>query len=162
MFVLLLWIIVGVKHLRGLKHDIFEHWEIVDEKLRKRTDLVPMLIETVRGYKDHESTEKLIRDRMTAAREYGAGGRKIEYEHDLTRQINKVVDLGRIYKDLAKDTNFLEVRKEIDDLEKGIESETKAYNEIVRRYNNHRKFIFLRPLSAAFGLKMENIFEFEI
>lgn len=161
---LVLWVIVGVRHLLGLRQRIREEWEVLDESLRKRHDMLPNLIETVRGFTaDRESLlQDMIDKRMRAAREHGAGGKKIEYEHDLSKVIDKVIDLGRSFQELSKDTNFLELRKEIEDLEGHIEEKSKNYNEMVRYYNRHRSGILLRPLAVIWGLKAENIFEVEI
>lgn len=161
---LVLWVIVGVRHLKGLEAKIRDEWEVVDEGLRKRHDMLPNLIETVRRFSaDQESLmQAMIDERAKAAREYRAGAKKIEYEHDLSKTIDKVIDLGKSVAELSKDTNFLELRKEIDDLEQNIEDKSKVYNEMVRYYNRHRRSVFLRPLAAAAGLKVENIFEVEI
>ncbi len=162
--VLVLWVIVGVRHLLGLRLRIREEWEVVDESLRKRHDMLPNLIETVRGYaSDQESLlQDMIDKRMHAAKSYGASGKKIEHEHDLSKVIDKVLGLGKGVQELSKDTNFLGLRKEIDDLEKIIEGKSKNYNGMVRYYNKHRSWILLRPLAAIWGLKAENIFEVEI
>lgn len=161
---LVLWVIVGVRHLRGLRRGIREEWEILDEGLRKRHDILPNLIETVSRFStDQESLlQKMIDERAKAAREYGTGGKKIEYEHYLSKTIDKVIDLGRSVVELSKDTNFLELRKEINDLEQNIEQKSKKYNGMVRYYNRHRSWILLWPLAAIFRFGVENIFEIEI
>ncbi|MFH1284712.1 MAG: LemA family protein [Candidatus Peregrinibacteria bacterium] len=162
--ILLLWIIVGVRNFKRLKREIKGQWEIVDEGLRKRHDLLPNLIETVREYdKGHEELlERMIKERTRAAKEYNPGAEKIEYEHDLSATIDEVIALGKGVKDLGTDTNFLELRKEIDGIEQNIIAQTKKYNEMVRAYNKQRNLIFLRPLAAIFGFEVMNIFEVEV
>lgn len=161
---LVLWIIVGVRHLRGLRRGIRDEWEVVDEGLRKRHDMLPNLIETVRRFAtDQESLlQAMIDERANAARKYGTSAKKIEYEHDLSKTIDKVIALGRSVAELSKDTNFLELRKEINDLEQNIEQKSKKYNGMVRYYNRHRSWLLLRPLAAIFGFGVKNIFEVEI
>ncbi len=161
---LVLWVIVGVRHLRGLRRGIREEWEILDEGLRKRHDMLPNLIETVRRFAtDQEGLlQKMIDERVKAAREYGTGGRKIEYEHYLSKTIDKVFDLRKGSAELSRDTNFLELRKEINDLEQNIEEKSKKYNRMIRYHNRHRSWILLRPLAAVFGFGVENIFEVEM
>jgi len=162
-FILLLWIVVGVRHLVTLKKEIRDKWEMVDEKLRKRQDIVPLLIETVRDYTDQQEglIEDLIVARRLAAKEYNPGEQKIEYEYDLTTYINKMIDLEKNYDDLSKDTIFLGLKKQIDDLENSIEQSSREYNEFVRKYNSSRNFALLRPLAAVFNYKVEDIFEVE-
>jgi LemA protein len=162
--ILLLWVIVGVRHLKHLKQSIADEWENLDERLRKRHNLLPNLIETVRKFVNDKAPllERMITERLKAANEYSPGAKKIEFEHDLSKTIDEVIGLRRESADLAIDTNFLELRKEIDDLEKNISEKEKKYNEMVRSYNKHRKTISLRPLAGIFGFGVENIFEVEI
>ena len=161
--ILLLWIVVGVRHLKHLKKDVYDQWELVDQNLRKRQDLVPNLIETVRMYdqSQEELIERFIKERQTAARLYIPGAKKIEYEHDLSITINKIMDLCKENHELARDTNFLEIRKEINDLEENAIEKTNQHNKMVRSYNNHRKSLLLLPLATVFGYDQLNIFEVE-
>lgn len=168
--ILLLWLVVGFRHLKHLKLAVKDQWEFVDEDLRKRQSLVPNLIETVRIYDQtrEELIEKVIAIRYKAAKEYNPGARKIEYEHDLSTAINELIDLGSGSggsaggnTNLSSDTNFLELKKEIDDLEKNIEERTGKYNAMVRYYNTHRRILFLQPLAGLFRFGVEDIFEVE-
>lgn len=162
--IFLLWIIVGTRYLQNLRHGIREQWDFIDESLRKRHDLIPNLVETIRWYlqNQEELIGKFVVDRSLAAKEYFPGPKKIELEHELSMTINKAIDLGNMNKELASDTNFLELRTEIDDLEKNIEEKTKKYNEMARYYNRHREIILLLPLALIFRFKRENIFEVEV
>jgi len=162
-FLLLMWGIVGYRHLSHLRREIFGQWEVLDEGLRKRHDLLPNLIETVRVHASKvELFQKLIDERSLAMREYRPGAKKIEYEHDLSKRIDEVFSLGSENGELSKDTGFLELHKEIDDLEQNIEEKSKRYNKMVREYNSHRKYAILKPLAGVFGFKVANIFEVEI
>ncbi len=164
LFLLFLWAIVGVRHLKYLKNGVKEQWELIDERLRKRHNLIPNLIETVRVYiQDQEVLfEKLIIDRMNAAKEYSPDLKKIEHEHELTATIKQVVNLGGGVEGLAKDTNFLELTKEIEDIGKDVELKVGKYNEMVRYYNRHRNMILLMPVAAVFKFGVMNIFEVEV
>lgn len=161
---LVLWIIVGARHIKNLRFLVLEQWELVDEGLRKRQDLLPNLIETVRVYKadQEELIETVIKDRIKAAKEYGVSAIKIEYENDLSSDIKKLFALADTDTNLVSDTNFLELRTEIDDLEQNIDDRSNQYNEMVRGYNKSRRSILLRPLAALSRLNSLNIFEFEV
>lgn len=163
-FLLILWMVVGVRHLSQLKAAIDEQWEVVDERLRKRHNLLPALIETVRVYNlgKEQLEEQMIAERIKAAKEYFPGGKKIEYEHDLSTTINAMLALGKENHELGKDIYFLELKKNINDVEEEIEVRAKKYNEMVRYYNKHRTAIYLIPLAAIFSFKVINIFEMEI
>lgn len=154
---------MAFRHLKHLKLAILEEWELVDESLRKRHDLLPNLVETVRIYSQQkeELLEKLILERQVAAKERGAQLTKIEAEHILSGRIDKILAMGKEISELGKDTNFLELKTEIDDLEQAIEMKVNKYNGMVRYYNGHRKIILLLPIAAIFGFGNVNIFEFE-
>ncbi|MBI5754243.1 LemA family protein [Candidatus Peregrinibacteria bacterium] len=162
-FLAVLWSVVAVRHLKSLKKQVYEQWELIDEQLRKRQSVLPNLIETVRIFaKDKEELlEKMIVARMKAAKEYSRGVEKIEYEHDLSMVINEVVALEKENADLAKDTNFLELKTEIGELGNDLEEEVKRYNEMVRYYNGHRNMAVLRPIASVYKFGILNIFEVE-
>jgi len=159
-----MWLIIGKKHLQHMQKTTNDEWEMVSERLKKRQSLVPNLVETVRMFHQgqDEMLETLIAMRIRAAKEYLPGAKKIECEYDLSKSINRVVDLGRSVKELSQDTNFLELRTEINDLEKEIEERSNTYNKLVRKYNRVRKKWWLNVISSMFGFKVYNIFEVEV
>lgn len=159
----LLWIVVGVRHFRYLKRELDAQWELIDESLRKRYDLIPNLIETVRKFTaaEEELVERVIKCRHKVAGKVSKDMDRIVTEHEFTFDINDLINLAPKYPDMARDTNYLELRKEIDDLEKNIEEKTARYNEMVRFYNNHRKAVILAPIAIFGGFGMESIFEAE-
>lgn len=160
---LLLWLIIGAKHIKHLRGEVLQQWELVDEGLRKRQDLVPNLIETVKVFvPDQEQLlEQVIQERQRAAREYQPGAGKIEFEHDLSMSIGKIFDMRKESKELATDTNFLELKKEISDLVQNAQEKTAKYNEMVRYYNKHRKSFLLGPIAKVFKYGNLDIFEVE-
>lgn len=160
---LLLWLIIGIRHLKHLRGEITQQWELVDEGLRKRQDLIPNLLETVLVFVPTEEKllDQVIQERQRAAREYMPGIRKIEFEHDLSSSIGKIFDMRKSSRDLATDTNFLELRKEISDLSENVHEKTKKYNEMVRYYNKHRKSFLLNPIARVFKYGNLDIFEIE-
>lgn len=162
--IVLLWIVVGIRHLKTLHHETGLKWELIDKDLRKRQNLVPLLVETVREYfPDKEDLiEKVIAMRMKAAKEYHVNLKKIEYEHDLTAAINWLFDLKKASVELKQDVYFQELKREIDHLEKEIAGGVDDYNKVVRLHNNHRKSFILYPLAAAMKYRPVDIFEFEL
>lgn len=162
-FILLLWGIAGVRHFSHLRKSIFAQWKVVNSGLKKRQDMIPLLIEILKSYKKDQNVliETLIGQRMKAAREYKLGAAKIEYEHDLSRSINRVFFLAMIVQDLLKDTAFLEIRSDINRLEDKIDEDSNEYNRLVMTYNSNLNIFFLRPISAIFRFGMMDIFEFE-
>jgi hypothetical protein len=165
-FLLLLWFAVGVRHLKLLKKTLDGSWEFVDEKIRKRVDIVPLLIELARRHSgdDRKLTElvdRLIVARDTARLLYFAGGDKTEKEYDLSKAAQTLIKYGKENDAISRDTYFLELKKEFNDLNSDIENRSKEYNETVRKINSHRKIFVLAPLSLVMRIKEALIFEFE-
>ena len=137
-------------------------WEMLDENLRKRHSLIPILVET---FRQHEQNEKLVAQlvahRLRAAKEYGIGAKKIEYEHDLSHSLNIFFELGRKHSLLSKDTAFLSLDHEVASLESMMQEQSKGYNDLVRLYNRNMNSFFLFLIAKMFGYKRANIFDIE-
>lgn len=148
-FLLLLWAIVGVRHLRFLNGEVLQRREKVFLLLRRRQDLVPNLIETLRQHDQsrNELVQSLIDARAMAIKE-GMDGR-FENERALKVLIDKVLILDGAVAGLGRDTNFLELKREISELAGSIEITMLEYDKKLERFNRHRRMILLRPLAAV-------------
>ncbi|MBD3330683.1 hypothetical protein GF354_04100 [Candidatus Peregrinibacteria bacterium] len=164
LFLIVIWSTTGIRHFYHLGNLIDKQWNRVNNNLRKRHDLIPNLIETMRNYKsDSEDISKsLIKARIKAIKDYCPCMNKVIYEHEISTLINKIVFLSIVVPSLRKDTNFMELRTEIDGIENKINMETNKYNELIRKYNRHRNKWYLKPISYVFGFDLEKIFEFEM
>lgn len=156
LFLLILWTAVAVRHLKLLKKNLAADWEFVDEKIRKRSDVIPFLAEIV-----GKKPEGLIMVRDEARRIYFANGEKTEKEHDLSKEIGNFLKEAEKNPELLKNSYFLEGKKEIEDLNRDIENRAKQYNETVRRFNSERKFFLLVPFALVMKVRQALIFEFE-
>ena len=161
-FILILWTIISYRHLSFLRKSILGKWEKIDDDLRKRNDLIPNLIETFRKFfSDKEGLiEELIKARQSACKEYFLGIKKIEYEYNVSKKIVEIFRIADNSGEMIKDTNFLELKKEIFDLNQNIENISKLYNDMVRVYNKHRALPVLKLVAVIFGFKRIDIFEF--
>ncbi len=159
-FILALWVIVGVRHLNGLKMHIENQWENVELKIRKRQDLIPLLVESFRAHaKGHEVLiEQLIAERAIASKESTPSANRIAYEHDISATLEKLFDIANENPEVLKDTVFLEAKSEITSIFDDANNEVKKYNYIIREYNLHRDFLVLKPISRVFGYDVLNIF----
>lgn len=149
-FLLLMWVIVGVRHLRMMRVEISRQLEKIDVVLRGRRDLVPNLIETLWRYdrSRNELISRLIDVRGKAAKA-AIFVEKTGYERDLRAGIEKLTCLGAAVAGLGKDTNFLELKREIEEMENEIVTRTGVYNKNVQRFNFHRRLFFLWPLAVV-------------
>ncbi len=134
--VALLWVIKvynGLVRLSNLKN---EAWSGVDVQLKRRFDLVPNLVETVKGYAKHEEAtlEKVIaaRGAITSAPTQDA---RIEAENHLTSTLRSLFAVAESYPDLKANQNFTELQRELSSLENEIQMARRYYNGTVREYN---------------------------
>ena len=162
-FVLMLWVIMVLVFLRSLTKDVDANWQKINQVLKKRQDLVPLVVEIVRKYTEKQEVliQKLIDDRMKSAKELDANARKIEYENDLSKSLYRVVDLGKLSEALDHDLIFLSAKRDIAVSEKAIKLFQEDYNRKVRKFNGWRNFFLFRPIAFIFAIKESSIFEFE-
>lgn len=156
LFLIILWTVVAVRHLKLLKKNLAADWEFVDEKIRKRSDVLPFLMEVV-----GKRPEGLIKARDEARRVYFVSGEKTEKEHELSKTLESFLKEASLNSELLKNSYFLEVRNEIEDLNRDIENRAKQYNETVRRFNSEVKFFLLAPFALVMRVHQVLIFEFE-
>ncbi|MFA6991772.1 MAG: LemA family protein [Candidatus Gracilibacteria bacterium] len=161
--IILLWITIAVHHLKNLQKGIEEEWWVLYEMLTKKSDLIPNIIETVRMYdkSKEEQIKPLIEVRAKYNKEYFPLPQKIEYELDLNKLLKDFIEDAGKGREIATDTNFLEIKKEIYDVSENIEEKTNLFNKMVRYYNDHRDFPLIRPVAKLFKYNRLNIFETE-
>lgn len=161
---LLVWMFFAKSYLGEAGKRVNDEWEAMVNGLKKRHDLVPNLIETLRAHTDkqEEIVQELIQVRAKAMRLNFADAYKVEVEYELSKLINRVIDFGRTMQEMSLQTNFLELRKEIADLESNVETHSDHYNEIVRAFNDLLARTWFKPWGKLFGYKPKNIFEIEI
>ena len=118
---------------------IQESWRQIDVELRRRYDLIPQIVETVRGYASHESntlTELTrLRTAAVAAPQSVGAGEKAETEQAISQALRSVMVSVEAYPDLKANTNFLELQRQLSDTEDRIAAGRRYYNANVRAYN---------------------------
>lgn len=137
--VLAVLIIAGVAIYNGLvtlKNRVEEAWSDIDVQLKRRYDLIPNLVSTVKGYASHE---KELFERVTAARTAAMGattpGQKEEAENMLSGTLKSLFAVSENYPDLKANQNFLELQRELTDTEDKIQASRRFYNGNVRDFN---------------------------
>ena len=122
--------------LVALRAGMDSSWSDIDVQLKRRYDLIPALVDTVKGYKEYEADtlEKVIQARQQGL-SAGTMDEKAAAANMLSGALGKMFALAEAYPDLKANTNFLKLQDELSNLENAIQNARRYYNAIVRDYN---------------------------
>lgn len=137
-----------------------EAWSGIDVYLKKRYELIPNLIETVKGYASHE--QKLMQDLVRLRNEAiqpQQSQEKINVENRLSENINKLMLIAESYPDLKANTNFQQLQTQLETIETEIESSRRYYNGTVRENNIQVQSFPSNLIAAIFGFQNGIFFE---
>ncbi|MBI4358514.1 MAG: LemA family protein [Candidatus Omnitrophica bacterium] len=148
--------------LVGAKNQVKNSWSQIDVQLKRRHDLIPNLIESVKGYMQHErgTLENLTKARSQAM-SAGSVGDKSRAEAALSGAIGKFFAVAENYPDLKANQNFLAVQEELSSTENRIAFARQNYNDQVLFYNNKIQMFPSNLIANTFGFKTEEFFELE-
>lgn len=155
--------VVGVYNtLQTLKVRIKEAWSQIDVQLKRRVDLIPNLVETVKGYAKHE---KEVFENVTKARSalMNAQNAKEAGEADtmLTGALKSLFAVAEAYPELKAQEGFVNLQKELSDTEDKVAYARQFYNSVVRDYNQKLVVFPSNFVAQIFGFKQEEFFEAE-
>lgn len=158
--VIVLWVIGVFNGLVVLKNRAKEAWADIDVQLKRRYDLIPNLIETVKGYAAHERQlfEKVTQARASAMSATGAAN-KAEAENALSQTLKSLFAVSENYPDLKASTNFLELQRELSDTENKIQAARRFYNTNVRDLNIKIESFPANMIAGPLGFKQMDLFE---
>src|SRR3989339_1386993 len=161
--VIVVWIIIAFNSLVVLKNRAKEAWSDIDVQLKRRYDLIPNLVETVKGYATHERElfEKVTKARASAMSAQGAK-EKAGAENMLSDTLKSLFAVSENYPDLKASTNFLELQRELSDTENKIQAARRFYNSNVQEYNTTRESFPNNMLAKTFRFKQEELFKIEV
>lgn len=145
-----------------LKNRTDESWSDIDVQLKRRYDLIPNLINTVKGYAAHESTvlQKVTEARSQAMQAGTAGGRA-EAENMLSEALKSLFAVSENYPDLKANANFLELQRELSDTENKIQAARRFYNANVRDFNTKIESFPSNLIAGMFTFGKREFFELE-
>ena len=157
-----LWLIMMYNNLVVLRNRIDNAWSQIDVQLRRRYDLIPNLVETVKGYASHE---KEVFERVTQARANaiaaGSVGEQGKAENVLTQALRSVFAVAENYPQLRATENFQQLQEELSGTESKIAFARQFYNDTVLRYNNARQTFPAALMANQFGFGPREYFEME-
>lgn len=139
-------------------------WSQIDVQLKRRHDLIPNLMEAVKGYMAHESEtlEKVIKARQQAINLNNASTATIaQAENQLTGALKSLFALSENYPDLKANQNFLQFQEELTSTENKIGFARQFYNDCVLEYNNKIEMFPSNVIAGMFNFKIEEFFKAE-
>ena len=166
--VIILTLLIGAvlifNKLVGLRQMAENGWSDIEVQLKRRADLIPRLVSTVKGYASHE--RKLFED-VTAKRmqALAAGNNPRERsvaESRLKQPVGRIIALAEDYPDLKASNNFLELQEELSDTENKIEMARRFYNGAVRELNTKIRTIPSNLVAGPMGFKTRDYFEIDV
>lgn len=154
-------VILIYNRLVALRQTTRQAWGDIDVQLKQRHDLVPNLVETVKGYAAHEkeTLENVVKARQTAIDVSGSTKELAQAENMLSGALRQLFALAESYPDLKANTNFLELQTELADLENKIAAARRFFNNAVAEYNTAIEQFPAVVLANSFGFKAEEFFE---
>ena len=141
-------------------NDCEEAYSTMDVYMKKRYDLIPNLVETVKGYASHE---KETLQKVIEARNFAQGATtvedKIAGENALTGTLKSLFAISEAYPDLKANTNFLDLQNQFKSIEEDIANSRKYYNAVVKLYNNKCQVFPSNIIGQMFNFKLRQMFQ---
>ena len=155
------WIVATYNKLVKLRTNVEEGFATMDVYLKQRWDLVPNLVETVKGYAKQE--EKVLTE-IVELRNKGSQGNlstneKVEINNQLTSKVNGLLALAEAYPDLKANQNFLDLSQKLAGLEEHIANARKYYNGAVKGLNNKVQMFPSNLIAGMFGFEKAAMYE---
>ncbi|MGF1634861.1 MAG: LemA family protein [Phycisphaerae bacterium] len=160
--VLAVWIIGAYNRLVQLREQVRAAWAHIDVLLKRRHDLIPNLVETVKGYASHEqeTLQGVIAARNQAVNA-GSVAEQSQAEGVLSGAMSRLFALAEAYPELKANTNFMQLQGELTETENRIGSQRQGYNNAVQTYNTKLLSFPTNLVAGPFGFRPEQFFELQ-
>ncbi len=160
--VAILWVVFTYNRLITLRNRLREAFSDIDVQLKRRYNLIPNLVEAVKGYASHE---RGVLERVTEARTRAMGAQgvhdKAQAENMLTGALKSLFAVSENYPDLKASQNFMELQRELRDTEDKIQAARRFYNNNVMSLNTKIESVPSNIIAGAFKFQKEEFFELE-
>ena len=158
--IILVYLFITFNKLTKLKNRVVEAFSTMDVCLKKRWDLIPNLVETVKGYSKHEKeTLESVINLRNQTYDNLSDEEKIKTNLKVNEGISKLMMLAEAYPDLKASKNFIKLHDELKDVEDEIASSRKYYNGCVRNYNNKVEMFPSNIVALIFRFKTKSMFK---
>lgn len=160
--ILALWVVSMYNRLVSQRNLVQEAWSVIDVMLKKRYDLIPNLVETVKGYATHErETLDAVISARSKAQQAQQPAEKEAAEKSLGQAMVNLFAVAEQYPDLKANTNFLQLQNELSNIEGDVEKSRRYYNGTVREFNTSIESFPSNLLANSFGFQKSAFFEID-
>jgi len=160
--IIIFWFIAVYNSLVSLRNNAKEAWSDINVQLKRRYDLIPNMVEIVKGYASHE---RQVFENVTQARSQAMQAQnvadKAQAENILSGTLKSLFAVSEAYPDLKASTNFLELQKELTDTEDKIQASRRFYNGNVKDLNTKIESVPSNIVANMAGFKQMDLFELE-
>ena len=162
---LVIWGIGIYNGLVNLRNRVANGWAQIDVQLKQRADLVPNLVQTVKGYASHESTvlEEVTRARADVAQAQTAGGDQMQARADAEQRLGQslvtLMARAEAYPELKANQNFLDLQRQLKDLEDKIAYARQFYNDVVQKFNTRIETVPSNIIASLFHFRQAQYFQ---
>ncbi|MEG0022481.1 MAG: LemA family protein [Bacilli bacterium] len=157
---ILIYALIVYNGLIGMRNKVKEAFSTMDVYLKKRWDLIPNLVESVKGYAKHEKeTLEEVVSLRNSAYDNMSQTEKIDANQQMSNGLSKLMMLAESYPDLKANQNFMDLSKELSKVEEDIANSRKYYNATVRNMNDKVQMFPSNLFAKIFGFKEMTMFE---
>ena len=162
---LVIWGIGIYNGLVNLRNRVANGWAQIDVQLKQRADLVPNLVQTVKGYASHESTvlEEVTKARADVAQVQAAGGDQMQARADAEQRLGQslvtLMARAEAYPELKANQNFLDLQRQLKDLEDKIAYARQFYNDVVQKFNTRIETVPSNIIASLFHFRQAQYFQ---
>lgn len=163
LFFVIFWLIATYNGLVALRQHVRESWSGIDTELKRRHDLIPQIVETVKGYAIHEERvlQKVVEARQQAAATHDSPAAQAQDENILSGSLRQLFAVAENYPELKASANFLHLQTELTNTEDRIQATRRFYNANVRDLNTRIEQFPSVIVASMFSFKSAEFFELE-
>lgn len=149
--------------LVGARNEVKNAWSSIDVQLKRRHDLIPNLIESVKGYAAHErqTLDEVVKARQQAAAFAGSVEERAKIENALTQSLRALFAVAEAYPDLKANQSFIALQEELASTENKIGFSRQYYNDAAMRYKNRVEMFPGNLIATMFNFQAEAFFQLE-
>ncbi len=161
--ILAIYFVITYNGFITLRNRVVEAWSDIEVQMKRRYDMIPNLVNTVKGYAAHENKtlEEVIKARTVAMGQQDTMKERVQSENILTGTLKSLFAVSENYPDLKADKNFLELQRELRDTEDKLQAARRFYNGNVLSYNTKLEMFPSNVVAAMFHFEKKEFFELE-